>query len=153
LIAEQLPGAFARAHEIALDRRFDSGMTRTSWGILPTDWRTPEDAYYGPVVITELLLQSHDGVIRLFPCWPVGQPAGFEGLRTRGGFVVSSQWLGESSVGATRIHSIAGETCRLRWKDSTPPQVRRGESMVAVRVVGEDIIFDTKPGVDYVVES
>ena len=41
--------------------------------------------------ITELLLQSVDNIIRVFPAWPKEEDAEFTTLRTRGGFLVSAK--------------------------------------------------------------
>jgi ribosome-associated protein len=45
-----------------------------------------------PATINEMLLQSHDGVLRLFPVWPRDRAAQFGNLRARGAFLVSSQF-------------------------------------------------------------
>lgn len=66
------------------------------------------------VAINELLLQSHEGFISLFPAWGLGESAAFLTLRANGGFLVSA------SIDATRtiapgvvVRSEAGETCRV----------------------------------------
>lgn len=53
-----------------------------------------------PAVINECLLQSYNGVLRLFPNWPSSKRAEFNTLRAVGGFLVSSlyedgevQWI------------------------------------------------------------
>lgn len=38
-----------------------------------------------PATINGMLVQSHDGVVRVFPCWPEGRPARFGRLRVPGG--------------------------------------------------------------------
>jgi alpha-L-fucosidase 2 len=43
-----------------------------------------------PVVINECLMQSYNGIIRLFPNWPENKDAEFNTLRAAGGFLVSS---------------------------------------------------------------
>ncbi|MGM0573414.1 MAG: glycosyl hydrolase family 95 catalytic domain-containing protein [Bacteroidota bacterium] len=43
-----------------------------------------------PAVINECLLQSYNGIIRLYPNWPGDQDAQFKTLRAAGGFLVSS---------------------------------------------------------------
>jgi hypothetical protein len=42
-------------------------------------------------LITEFLMQSVDGIVRLFPAWPANQDAEFNQLRTRGAFLVSAR--------------------------------------------------------------
>ncbi len=43
-----------------------------------------------PVVINECLMQSYNGIVRLFPNWPDNKGAEFKTLRAAGGFLVSS---------------------------------------------------------------
>jgi hypothetical protein len=43
-----------------------------------------------PAVINECLIQSYDGIIRIFPNWPDEKNAEFKTLRAVGGFLVSS---------------------------------------------------------------
>jgi len=71
-----------------------------------------------PAVINECLMQSYDGVIRLFPNWPAGKDASFSSLRAVGAFLVSaSQKNGE--VGTIEIESEQGSglTLMIPWKE------------------------------------
>ncbi|MDI3319846.1 glycosyl hydrolase family 95 catalytic domain-containing protein [Pinibacter soli] len=43
------------------------------------------------LAINEMLLQSHEGVIRFFPCWPQNFDARFGSLRAVGAFLVSAE--------------------------------------------------------------
>jgi len=43
-----------------------------------------------PAVINECLMQSYNGIIRMFPNWPDDKDAAFKTLRAAGGFLVSS---------------------------------------------------------------
>lgn len=43
------------------------------------------------LAINEMLLQSHEGVIRFFPCWPQNMGARFGSLRAVGAFLVSAE--------------------------------------------------------------
>ena len=63
-------------------------------------------------MITELLLQSVDNIIRVFPAWPANKDAEFAGLRAQGGFLVSARQTG-GVVGDVTIESTAGGTVRL----------------------------------------
>jgi hypothetical protein len=44
------------------------------------------------LAVNEMLLQSHEGVIRFFPCWPRDLDARFGGLRAVGAFVISAEF-------------------------------------------------------------
>ena len=78
------------------------------------------------MMITETLLQSHGGCIRLFPGLPKSQRARFENLRAEGGVLVSAE------------HSRAGEVLRVRLEATAPAVVhlvnpwRASASVIAV---------------------
>lgn len=41
--------------------------------------------------VNEMLMQSYDGIIRLFPCWDKTREAAFNNLRAYGAFLVSAK--------------------------------------------------------------
>lgn len=92
----------------------------------------------GTAGVAEMLLQSHRGepgsrTIDVLPALPSAWSDGsVRGLRARGGFRVDVEW---SDGAPTRIavHSLAGKTCRIHWKDT--------------------IRFDTEAGRSYVIED
>ena len=65
-----------------------------------------------PNAIQEMLMQSHEGVIRFFPCWPMDQDARFGTLRARGAFLVSAE-LKDGVVRGVKIVSEKGRDCTV----------------------------------------
>ncbi len=65
-----------------------------------------------PATINEMLLQGHEGVIRLFPCWDKKSPASFENLRADGAFLVSAE-LKNKKISSIKIKSLKGRKCNL----------------------------------------
>lgn len=95
-----------------------------------------------------MMLQSVDSVLHLFPCWDT-TPASFTRLRTKGAFLVSAEFDGQS-VGSLSIRSDRGNLCRLQnpWP-GRGVEVRCGRRKVAVRQCGGEVQFPTCPGCTY----
>ncbi len=150
----QLPGAFDMARSIILRERFPAGHARTTHWIhlTPDAWRVPEDNYLGVAATTEMLLQSQDGIIRLFPCWPKRQRAAFRGLPARGGFIVSAEWNPKRGIKA-EIRSLAGEPCRIRWEAKRLPCVVCASRRQSVLREGREVVFQTQAGNRYAIKS
>jgi hypothetical protein len=75
------------------------------------------EQFAATMVLSELLLQSVDDVIRVFPAWPEQQDARFQRLRTQGGFLVSSS-LVAGKIDSVEVESTVGGPLRLinPWK-------------------------------------
>ena len=72
----------------------------------------------GTAGVTEMLLQSHEGDIRLLPALPDAWVEGhINGLHARGNFHVNIAWAGGQLTRAD-ITSLAGERLVVRYKDS-----------------------------------
>jgi len=63
-------------------------------------------------VVTEFLMQSVGGIIRVFPCYPKEQDAKFTNLRAQGGFLVSAEQK-DGKVTKLEITSTVGGTLRV----------------------------------------
>jgi len=64
--------------------------------------------------LTEMLIQSHEGLIDLLPALPSAWGQGeFKGVCTRGAFELNMQWK-EGKMTRVDILSKAGQTCRIR---------------------------------------
>jgi hypothetical protein len=105
-----------------------------------------------PAVINECLMQSYDGVIRLFPNTSNLGKARFHQLRAAGAFLVSAAWDGKA-VSEAEIRSEKGAVARVanRW-GSAGVRVTARPSGAVVRPAQRDGIleFPTKPGGTYV---
>ncbi len=66
-----------------------------------------------PATVNEMLLQGHEGIIRLFPCWDKASPAKFENLRADGAFLVSAEMKNEC-IGSVKIKSLQGRACTVQ---------------------------------------
>jgi hypothetical protein len=101
----------------------------------------------GFLAINEMLLQSHEGVIRLFPDWPKDEDARFGSLRAVGAFLVSAEIKNGGVTGVT-IVSEKGCPCTVQnpWPDKTIQLVRNGKMKKIEVVSGTRFTFKTTPG-------
>ena len=107
------------------------------------------DGTYGSTaVITEMLLQSHTGLISLLPALPKSWPLGFvSGLRARGGFEVDMRWKSNRLTEA-EIVSTNGSLCRLLVKN--PIKIFNEGKEIQFKKTTEGIIeFKTEKGAAY----
>ena len=97
--------------------------------------------------ITEMLLQSHEGVIDFLPALPKEWRDGhFEGVCARGAFELNFQWA-NSKLKEVNILSKAGEICKI----NLPPSVKvtcKGQE-IKTQVQNGGISFPTEKGMRY----
>jgi len=101
-----------------------------------------------PLVINEMMLQSHNDVIKIFPTMDFYRQAEFYNLRAQGGFLVSAG-MDLGFVLWAEIEATVDRTCRVRlpWPYSVLSinEVSSGKD-VEVRREGNDILFEAKRG-------
>ncbi|MGM0463107.1 MAG: glycoside hydrolase family 95 protein [Bacteroidota bacterium] len=98
--------------------------------------------------ITEMLMQSHEGVIDLLPALPGEWDRGkLEGVRARGGFELSFSW-DKGVISELKVLSEAGENCRINtgtaclvYMDGSPVDFKEHKD--------GSIEFFTMPGKNY----
>jgi hypothetical protein len=77
----------AHIHEMIEKSGLPNGMFRFHGGGL-------ENSTGIPATVNEMLLQSYEDIIRLFPVWDRNSDASFHGLRANGAFVVDAALKG-----------------------------------------------------------
>ena len=98
----------------------------------------------GAAAIAEMLVQSHDGVLRLLPALPAACATGsFRGLRARGGVEVDCQWRDAKATGAVLRASLDGPV-----RIAAP----RGQQIRRATVEGRNAAMHGAPGAEVVVE-
>jgi len=108
------------------------------------------------VGVNEMLLQSYEGVIRLFPVWPRERAARFETLRAAGAFLISAE-LRDGVVQPVIIESEKGCDCTVQnpWQGKRPAvfELNDGkETVVEIEAAGDRFTFKTRPGGRYTVK-
>lgn len=100
--------------------------------------------------ISEMLVQSHEGIIDLLPALPTEWDSGeFYGVRTRGGFELNLQWE-NSSIKTVEILSKAGINCKISTSDLV--SVYTNGSLVQTTKGKDFIEFPTVAGQRYRLE-
>ncbi len=101
--------------------------------------------------ITEMLLQSHDGFIKLLPALPNEWQTGtFSGVCARGAFELVYSWQGQQ-ITQLKITSKAGGVCRLESKPNV--KISSNGQIVEVKNLANGIIeFKTVKGGVYFME-
>jgi hypothetical protein len=97
-----------------------------------------------PLTINEMLLQSYEGIVRIFPNWNHSKDASFYDLRAYGAFVISSS-LKNGNIEYVKILSEKGRPCVLEnpWPGKQVQLFRNGKR--AEMLKGINLIFQTAP--------
>jgi alpha-L-fucosidase 2 len=98
--------------------------------------------------VTEMLMQSHDGFIKLLPALPDEWSEGeFKGVCARGAFELDFQWQNKKII-SLKILSKAGETCRIETNPNV--KIKNNGKPVSFKKLPDGIIeFKTVKGESY----
>ena len=98
-----------------------------------------------PLTIHEMLMQSYEGVIRIFPNWNPKRDASFETLRAYGAFLVSAA-IRNSLITSVKIYSEKGRPCEVinPWPGKIVQLKRNGQE--AERFNSDRLHFNTAEG-------
>jgi len=106
-------------------------------------------------VINEMLLQSYNGKIRVFPALPDNLSAQIANLRAVGAFLVSSE-VEKSKVKYISLKSLKGSNCIIvnPWKEKNIRirDMTKGKKEIKYTFKENEIAFKTKEGHIYVVD-
>lgn len=101
-----------------------------------------------PATINEMLMQSYEGVIRLFPCWNKKSNASFTNLRADGAFLVSAE-LKNEKISAIKITSLKGRTCNVDF-NSIKSIIRESDNKeIEFKRNGNVVSFETQENETY----
>lgn len=155
---------FSRAWKMALWARLGDGnrsnkiykgfiKEQTCTSLFALCGKAPQvDGTFGATAaITEMLMQSHDGFIKLLPALPDEWQTGtFKGVCARGAFELDYTWQNKQ-VTQLKITSKAGELCRLEGK--TNIKVSSNGKPLKINTLANGLIeFKTVKGGVYIVE-
>ncbi len=98
--------------------------------------------------ITEMLMQSHEGVIDILPALPKAWSEGrFDGLCARGAFELDMQWA-DGRITHVEVLSKKGQSCRINLKTNVKVTVDGNIVKTETHKDGS-IEFKTRPGKTY----
>jgi len=106
--------------------------------------------------VNEMLLQSNEGKIRVFPAvpteWKDSGDVAFT-LLARGAFLVTSRMKAGGEISAVNIHSQQGKRCALAnpWPRRPIRVTVSGKTVKCEHDPGDVITFNTKAGTEYLI--
>jgi len=114
-----------------------------------TYWGMPDSNYAMTAVVSEMLLQSYDGVIRIAPACPREWEARFSGFLAVGAFEVDAR-IAQGSISCLRVRSLKGNRCRVYnpWPGQAVAVTCRGKPVDVEQSAGV-LSFQTEPGDEY----
>ena len=102
-----------------------------------------------PATVNEMLMQSHEGVIRLFPCWNKKSNASFENLRADGAFLVSAENK-NGNLTSLKIRSLRGRNCNVEYADIKRIISEADSKEIPFKKNGNTVSFETQADTVYI---
>ena len=102
-----------------------------------------------PATVNEMLLQSFEGAIRLFPCWKKTEDASFENLRADGAFLVSAE-LKNEKVSSLIIKSLKGRKCTVECEGIKSVISKADNKEIPFERKGNAVLFETQTNAEYI---
>ncbi|MBQ3603452.1 MAG: hypothetical protein IJA02_06410 [Clostridia bacterium] len=102
-----------------------------------------------PATVNEMLMQSHEGIIRPFPCWNRKSDASFENLRADGAFLVSAE-LKNEEITSLKIKSLKGRKCCVECTDIKAVIREADNTAISFTREGCTVTFETQPDTEYI---
>lgn len=114
-------------------------------------WAAQLDGTFGSTaVISEMLVQSHTGIINILPALPSKWNTGdIKGIRARGAFTINMIWQ-QGKVKDLVITSEAGNTCRIKLPGVRDLKITSHGRNIPFKELENFIEFKTIPGETYV---
>ena len=104
--------------------------------------------------LQDMMLQSWDGMLRIFPGWPRNVKASFKDLRAEGAFLVSASWA-DGKVTECQVKSEAGGACQFypAWGGDVKVTDDDGKA-VTLKTADEGFMsFQTQAGRTYTISG
>ena len=100
--------------------------------------------------LQEMMLQSWDGALRVFPAWPRDMAASYDNFRAEGALLVSAAWS-QGQVTSLQVVSQAGTRCRLYppWPSGVKVIDDAGQNAECIVEDFGRVSFATRPGGKY----
>lgn len=97
--------------------------------------------------IAELLLQSVDDIVRVFPAWPATRDARFKSLRAQGGFLISAEQADEKVTQVEVLSTVGGIFSLVSpWPSAEVRWLRTGRTQTLTPDAKGIVALVTKPG-------
>jgi len=105
-----------------------------------------------PGTINEMMMQSYEGIVRIFPNWDRSMNGSFTNLRAYGAFLISSS-IKDGEIQTVTLKSEKGLPCQMEnpWPGSKVEISRNGKTWKTLS--GDVLKFKTAKGNEYAITS